>query len=336
MNNELNQHLEVLEIDLQNWNTHNQQQTQVNIIKKQYYKLALKWHPDKHPDKELSKIKFQNINSSYTYLMQYIHNLEEPILEDIENNKYKIYTHFLEIFISSIISPKYKQIALDIIIEILNNCNKISNQVFDKLEIDTVIQIYNLLFKYKDIFNITDEILDFVSSIIQNKYNNTDNLVYILTPTLQDLWNDNIYKLYVEEHLYLVPLWHTELYFENKSVNKLNDDLNDDLNNELDNNSEIIVLCNPKLPINISIDEDNNIIYQKNITYTELCELIQHNKNIICEINDNYMFEIPTHLLYMKQEQIYKFFSQGISRIIEDDIYNVSCKSDVIVKINII
>ena len=47
-------------------------------------------------------------------------------------------------------------------------------------------------------------------------------------------------------------------------------------------------------------------------------------------------FSIPLNKLHMKKEQTYKFIKQGISRVIEDDIYNVSCKTDIIVKIRII
>ena len=37
----------------------------------------------------------------------------------------------------------------------------------------------------------------------------------------------------------------------------------------------------------------------------------------------------------MKKEQIYKFRSQGISQILEKDIYNVSIRSDIIVNIKL-
>ena len=36
-------------------------------IKKQYHKLALKWHPDKNDD-SVAKEKFQKINAAYDYL----------------------------------------------------------------------------------------------------------------------------------------------------------------------------------------------------------------------------------------------------------------------------
>ena len=63
-----------------------------------------------------------------------------------------------------------------------------------------------------------------------------------LNPKINDLFENNVYKLSVNEDMYIVPLWHNELHFSTK------------------NDDELIVLCNPTLPDNISIDENNNII----------------------------------------------------------------------------
>ena len=71
-NNKIKKALEELDIlELTNINE--------EYIKKQYRKLALKWHPDKNSDKQ-SKDKFQKINESYIYLLN-----ELPSL-NIKNN----------------------------------------------------------------------------------------------------------------------------------------------------------------------------------------------------------------------------------------------------------
>jgi hypothetical protein len=162
---------------------------------------------------------------------------------------------------------------------------------------------------------IKNETLDLVSLIIKEKYKN--DRVFILKPSLKDILEHNIYKLYIDDELYLVPLWHNELYFDAKD------------------GSEIIVLCQPKLPINITIDEHNNIYYESSISISsELPYLIKNKKLVSVEIGDKW-FSIPLDKLHLKEEQLYRFKSQGVSKISEKDIYNVSCKGDIIVKIKL-
>ena len=48
------------------------------------------------------------------------------------------------------------------------------------------------------------------------------------------------------------------------------------------------------------------------------------------------LFSIPINHLYMKKEQIYRLFNQGISHVLEEDMYNINCKADIIVKILIV
>jgi hypothetical protein len=186
---------------------------------------------------------------------------------------------------------------------------------FEQLDKQKAIDLYQILYKYKDILYIKQDTLDLVSSIIKEKYKK--DRVFVLKPNLKDMMDHNIYKLYVDEELYLVPLWHNELYFDGPE------------------DSEIIVLCQPKLPSNITIDENNNIYYETSIKIdSELQYLIKNDKLVSIEVGEKW-FSIPLNKLYLKEEQVYKFKGQGIAHIPSEqkDIYNVSSKADIIVKI---
>jgi len=293
-------------------------------IKRKYHKLALKWHPDKN-NQYNAKEKFQKINDAYDFLSNELNmlnedsNTSEPFVSSFESKESKIYVDILGSFISSLLKGTYNEILFNIIKEISLGYDAITltylRKKFDELEKQKAIELYQLLYRYKEILYISDDILELVSSIIKEKYKN--DRVFILKPSLKDIIEHNIYKLYVDEKLYLVPLWHTELYFDAPDC------------------SEIIVLCQPKLPYNITIDENNNIYYEKYIEISgELESLIKNNKLVSIEIGGKW-FSIPLDKLYLKEEQLYRFKYQGISNISEKDIYNVSNKSDVIVKIKL-
>jgi len=290
-----------------------------DILKKKYHKLSLKWHPDKNVENvDESTIKFQQINESYIYLLKHLFNENSntstnsnPTAVPDESQSSNMYRVLLTGFLRLIINGEY---LLNVVQEILLNSNLMTTSIFENIDVGTAIDLYNLLCKYREIFHISNDVLSYISLLIKEKYKN--DKIIILRSSLDDLWQNNIYKLNYNGEYYLVPLWHNELHFDKNNV---------------------IVLCNPTLPNDVSIDENNNIIVNVKINIRdELCELIKGNENYKIVSIGCQNFAIPLNKLSLKKYQIYKFKSQGISRIIENDIYNTSNKSDVIMRIYLI
>ena len=125
--------------------------------------------------------------------------------------------------------------------------------------------------------------------------------------------NNNLYKLNINNELFLVPLWHNESYFDGSGC-------------------EIIVICEPELPEHISIDDDNNLILEKNIYDCKDVYNMILNNGVICINLGEKEYKISTSNLYMKKEQTYRIKNAGLSKI-KKDIYDVSEKTDIIVKI---
>jgi len=310
---------DILDIDV---NEVNYNDLTLRYLKKKYHKLALQNHPDKNGNTEESNEKFKKIKEAYDFLKREIKNInkkennEKNIYDDKDDeNSSSIYYDILKVFMESILIGQYNEIISKILNEIVNGCKKISSKLFDDLDKDTLLNIYIFLSKYRYIFHLGQNIIDEIREIVIQKYDNSVQ-IYKLNPNLNDLLNNNVYKLYVDETLYLVPLWYSESYFDGSGC-------------------EIIVLCEPELPENTYIDDDNNLCIERNISIiNELPDFILNNKNIEITINDK-IYEICLSKLYIKKEQYYRVKNEGLTKI-KKDIYDISERSDIIIKINFV
>jgi hypothetical protein len=301
---------EILEIDF----THTKySDLSLEYLKKQYKKLALKHHPDKNGNTIESNEKFKQINEAYNYLKRE-YNFEEDFIAENDDLNSSLYCDILRGFMKTVFEGKYTDILSKIVSDIMSAGKKISVKLFDDLDKDTALNIYTFLSNYRSTLHLNQEILDNIREIVVKKYDNVD--VYKLNPGINDLLNNNLYKLYVNDELFLVPLWHNESYFDGSGC-------------------EIIVICDPELPQGVTIDDDNNICVNKEIYgYSDLINMIYLNESIKVNIGEN-DYEIPISNLHMKREQYYRIKNQGLSKN-KQDIYDVSEKTDIIVKINII
>ena len=291
-----------------------------NQIKNAYRKLALKNHPDKNGNTHESNEKFQKINEAYHYLKREIKHLN---YDDIENDikgeddnsvNSSLYSDILKGFMKTVFEGKYNELLTKIVNDIITAGKRTSVKLFDDLDKDTAFHIYTFLSNNRSVLHLSQEILEVIREIVVKKYDNVD--VYKLNPSINDLLNNNLYKLYVHDELYLVPLWHNESYFDGSGC-------------------EIIVICEPELPEGIQIDDDNNIFITKEIYgYSDLLNMILLNKSIQINIGEK-EYEIHVSNLYMKREQYYRIKNEGLSKV-KRDIYDVSEKSDIIVKVVII
>ena len=301
--------LEILEIDMSE-----KKYNDINLeyLKKQYHKLALQNHPDKNGNTQDSKEKFQRINEAYDYLKREIN-----ISDNAEKSASTVYVDILQSFLSEIFAGKYNDKFYEIVKKII--VKKIPNKLFKELNKEMAFDIYNFLSKHKNILHINQEILDNLMEVVHKKYEDVMEY-YKLNPSIDDLFENNVYKLYVNEQLFLVPLWHNELYFESS---------------ELNNFKEIVVSCEPELSKNIKIDDNNNLIVEIEFYLNDLPDLIKNDEKICFNIGKKEL-SIPVNKLYMKSNQYYRIKNEGLSKINEDDIYDVSNKSDIIVNIILI
>jgi len=289
------------------------------LIKKHYRMMALKYHPDKNRD-DSAKEMFLNVKEAFEFLNQ------NKIVEERDNTEHynTDYESVLRTFLQQVFKDDFqKQILYMLISKILKKTShKMADLSFEFLKhIDQNIlkRIYDFLKYYSDIFDYSLDFLEKIREIIEhcqqtNTIEETSNecFRYILHPLLEDLFENNLYKLTYKQHIVLVPLWHHELVY--------------DLSGR-----EFYVECVPILEENISIDETNDIHIHLEYDLLELWE----KKGIEFKLGQT-IFSISRENIKMADLQTIVLKKKGISRINQDEIYSVLEKGDIYVYLTIV
>jgi hypothetical protein len=287
-----------------------------DILKKKYRLMALLYHPDKNNSPD-SVVKFQEINESYEYLMKYQGYMEpdEDILfteckNDTSDPEKGTYKWILYSFLRNLLKTESNQgLFYTIFTRVLTGCEKSGLEFLNKLDKNILIKILDILKKYSESFHFTAVFIEKIEEILTEKIKNDECI--ILNPTINDLFENNLYRLTVNNHTYIIPLWHHELVYDNSG-------------------NDVYVKINTVLPENVEIDDKNNI--HLNVEYKIpdiwLKDLIE------ISIGKNKYPIIPS-LLKLKKEQTQVFANQGISKINTENVFDISKKSDVLIHISL-
>lgn len=290
-------------------------------LKKKYRIAALKYHPDKHFNSDDSKAKFQEINEAYIFLYEKYDSDANKNTESYKYNEHEhCYSELFSSFINSLMKDfsKTKVIELNVIIQVLmNKCVSITSTIFDNMDKESLLFIYNLIMKYDAVLDIGGERLNRVISLIKNKLQMND--IIIIRPTISELFDmNNIQVVEHENKTYYVPLWHTELYYS--------------ISNDYKDQRELIVKCIPKLPEYIYIDEANNIY----VDVRTRVENLFNQTTLSVTLADSVSFDIPVNMLEFKTNQTITLTKCGIPMINTENIYDVSERMNVIIHLEIL
>jgi hypothetical protein len=274
-------------------------------LKRAYYKNAIKWHPDKNGGSEEAEEKFKKIKEAYDFLSD-----EGSAKDDIEDLTYasiiKRCIHF--------VMPDFQwnDMFLDSTIQtVLKDCKKATIKLFEQLSKEKALEVYVFLSNHKDILSLDDDILKDMLDIIKNKTKH-DN-IFILNPDIDDLLEDKIYKLEIGESTFYVPLWHTEIIYDDVSGN------------------DLIVRNIPELKDNIYIDNKNHIHAQIN---RHIIDILRSGK-ITLELGKK-VFEISGEEINILKNQTIVLNGKGILLADHDNLYNIDKRCDIYIHLTLL
>jgi DnaJ-class molecular chaperone len=295
-------------------------------LKRIYRQNALIYHPDKNPGSDTTAV-FHNIQNAYDFLLvefdyadsddddDFESSREENVysFQDSISSKIKSYSNILYSFMQPIMqSETFREIQSKLIytvIEMLTRkCENQAFSVLEKIDKKVFIKIYELITKYKNVLHVSEEFLSRIEEHISKKIQNDECI--ILNPFLDDLFENNIYKLLINGEKYLIPLWHHELIYDN-------------------NGSDLYVRCIPILPDHIEIDENNNIQVNIRCSIDELWQ-----KGFLEITLGKIEIKIPKDQFKFAEHQIILLANMGYSKMNTKDIYDISRKGDIYLHID--
>jgi DnaJ-class molecular chaperone len=287
-----------------------------SILKRQYRKMALIYHPDKNTSVDAC-IKFQEINDAYQFLLSKCDmesNIDVDETASFKESYGSLLFQFFKKCNQTYLSEVQNQIFNKILEKISGACKEKIVNIMEQLDKSILIKIYEIFKEHREVLHFSIEIIDEIGEILKRKIENTKTV--ILNPFLEDIMECNLYKLTMDDTKYIIPLWHHELIYDHSG-------------------NDLHIICNPILNDNMYIDIHNTIHINLHYDIMEIWNSLKEIGYFQFIMSKNTFFQIPANAFTMELKQTFIFNGKGIPKVNADDIYNVSKKGDIIIYLTI-
>jgi hypothetical protein len=291
---------------------HDIQPTQEQI-KRQYRSKALQFHPDKNRSPDAAD-QFRRVQEAYDFLRKNddVGGLGGLGADDGDGFAEGSYASMLQAFLANVLGKggdTRSQLFTTILQRLSSTCQKTMCSTLERLDKETLVNLYELLKKHGHVLHIHESILQHIEQIILEKHQGDECIV--LNPTVDDLFENNLYKLSVGGFTYIVPLWHHELVYDNSG-------------------NDVIVKCFPMMDENMYMDEGNHLHIEVEYSLDDVWGKPQLHIPVGSRI-----FTVQTDQLRFTKFQTITLPKCGISIINTENVYDISKKGDVFIHIEL-
>lgn len=271
----------------------------IKELNKRYHLLALQHHPDKaaahadaraDPDAHAAATeKFKEINEAHKCLLAYFFPSSSSSSHDDTGGTYNTddtgYDSILQLFIRGILSKvsassasaasasSANETIQSLIHQIITKGIHSAIKVFRTMDKPAILAIYDILSKNQELFGISREIMEELTAIMDEK--TRDDIVIRLNPSLLDMLLDRVFILHECGRQYYIPLWHSELHYKINASGAASSAGTGTASatataTATATDGEVIVLCDPELPENVSLDDNNNLYISLDVNIQDL------------------------------------------------------------------
>ena len=293
-------------------------------LKKRYYELSLKHHPDKNNS---DGTEFKEMYEAYRFLDD---NYDLTVDNKGSDSKFNITPELYNILINKCIESLNKAISKmnkNNFIIFYETIKKVALEQYIAQEILDIIDLHA-----KKYFNVSDA-SDSSNNILPKDLANKK--IIIITPSIKDLFEHNIFIYKYDESChdgnsssgdgentdsnktsscdFYIPLWHHEIHFKTKQ------------------NKNVIFKCIPEINQNYFIDDDNNLHIHIVKSISELFSLEYLNVYVY----DNLTLTVNVSELFIREHQIKILKNKGFAKINTKDNFNIQNKANIVLHINL-
>ena len=272
----------------------------IEIVRKQYKYMALKWHPDRNTASNATD-KYREIKEAHDFLLD---QLDKGFVPQMGQDNY---AGIASMFFETLYNNEHfqRKIFHPLLMKVVGMCEEKALAFMGRLDPDRASKLCVILESYKHVLHLSDEFFE----KIRKRPDNLDKRHILLNPNIDDLMMCNVCKM----DGIIVPLWHSLLEYEKEGL---------------------IVHCLPELPANIWIDECENY----SIVHVEIDETADHLwKTGKLEFSiGSVKKSIKMERIRFCKRQIVELEGEGIPIADRENVFNVSKNGMLIVHLNLV